>query len=166
MPRTDLRSLPRNDLAFLGLGLLVLVASFLPWYGTHLSLAAAGIKVSKSTSTWAWHRWTALGVLLVLIATAIVALQRFGEEDLPELKVPWNVVVLGIDAVGALLIVVKSLDQPSVHNGALTAGLRWGAWVLIVAALAHVAVAALRLRTPAEPAGLSAAEPTADPAVE
>jgi len=167
MARTDLRSLPRDDAAFLGLGLLVLVASLVvPWYGTRLSLSAGAITVNKSTSTWVWHRWTALGVLLMLIATAIVAVDRFSDEDLPALQIPWSVVVLGIDAVGALLLVVKSLDQPSVHTGGISAGLRWGAWVLMIAAIAQVAVAALRLRPAAAGSPAAPDSPDVSPPVE
>jgi hypothetical protein len=146
MARTDLRSLSRDDMAFLGVGALVLFASFMPWYGTSTTLNVAGHVIHAAPTTNAWHRWTALGVLLMLIATAIVATELFGEEPLPALKVPWSVVVLGIDALGALLIVIKSLDVPSGHNAVSSYGLRWGGWLLLAAAVAHVAVAALRLR--------------------
>jgi hypothetical protein len=162
MARTDLRSLARDDMAFLGLGAVVLVASFLPWYGTSTTLNLAGHVIHAAPTTNAWHRWTALGVLLMLIATGIVAAELFGEEPLPALTVPWSVVVLGVDAVGALLVVVKSLDVPSGHTSVSSYGLRWGGWVLLAAAVAQVAVAAWRLR--AGRAG--GATPAAEPSVE
>src|SRR5581483_6591055 len=113
MAQTDLRSMPRNDQAFLGLGVLVLIASFLPWYGYSFSVSVLGRGISSSGSTTAWHGLAAFGIILMLIATGIVAVQLMTDTTMPQMQVSWNVVVIALDALGALFIVIKSFDLPS-----------------------------------------------------
>jgi len=159
MAQGDFRSLSRNDQAFIGLGALVLIASFLPWYGTTVSGKLLGHGFNVSSSTHAWHGWAALGLILMLLATALVVEQLFSDSKLPELKVSWNVVVLGLDALGALLIVIRSFTLPSTDVVGVSTGLRWGGWVLIIAAVAQVAVALMRFRASGESMPWEAAPP-------
>lgn len=152
----DVRTLPRNDQLFIGLGLLVLIASFLPWYGVSFSLAG----FSGGDSTWAWHGLAATGLILMLLATGLVVVELFTDTTLPELKVSWNVVVVVLDALGAVFIVIRSFDLPSKAVPGFSAGLRWGGWILIIAAVAQVVVAVLRFRESGEPMPWAAAGAT------
>lgn len=161
MAQTDVRALPRNDQLFLGLGVLVLIASFLPWYGSSYSVNFAGQHVSASGSTHAWHGLAAFGVVLMLIATALVVVQLFLDDALPELKVSWNVVIVALDALGAIFIIIKSLDLPSASAAGYSSGLRWGGWILMIAAVAQVIVAGLRFRESGEPMPWAASGPAA-----
>jgi len=151
MAQTDVRALPRNDQVFLGLGLLILIASFLPWYGASYSASFAGQSISGSASENAWHSYAALGLLLMLAATVLVAVEVLTDATMPALRVSWNVVVVVLDVVGAVLIIIRSLDLPSASAPGFSVGLRWGGWILIIAAVAQVVFAALRFRASGEP---------------
>jgi len=155
MAQTDVRQLPRLDQAFLGLGLLVLVASFLPYYGVSSPIV--------SDSDIAWHGWAALALVLMLLATALVAVQLMTDATLPALTVSWNVVVVALDALGALILVIRTLTLDSGEILGLSIGPRWGAWVLMIAAIAQVVMAAMRFRASGEPVPwASDAGPTSD----
>lgn len=151
MAQTNVRELPRNDQLFLGLGVLVLLTSFLPWYGYDLSVSAGGRTLSTSWSETAWTGLVAFGLTLMLVATVLVLVQLVTTATLPEIGVSWNVVVLGLDALGALFVVIKSFTVS--HGSVLGAsyGLRWGGWILVVVAIAQVVVGALRFRESGEP---------------
>jgi hypothetical protein len=151
MAQTDLRSLPRNDQLFLGLGVLVLITSFLPWYGSSYSTSFLGRHIDGSYSTNAWHGLAAFGIILMLIATALVLVQLMTDTTLPELRVSWNIVIIALDALGALFIIIKSFDLPHGSVAGISIGLRWGGWLLILAAVAQVVVGGLRFRESGEP---------------
>jgi hypothetical protein len=162
MAQTDFRSLSRIDQIFIGLGVLVLIAaSFLPWYGVSFSIGIPGHTVSSNSTTHAWHGWAALGIILMLVATALVVEQLLPDTKLPELKVSWNVIVLALDALGALLIVIKSFNLPSASVPGFSVGLRWGGWILIIAAIAQVVVAVMRFRASGESMPWAAEPPDA-----
>ena len=150
MAQTDVRELPRNDRWFLGLGVAVFIAAFLPWYGVSYSASFGGKSISSSASVTAWHGWAALGIVLMLLATLIVAVQLFSDAELPALRLSWTRVVFAIDVIGAVIFVVRSLRLPSESVAGLSVGLRWGGWILIVVAIAQVVFAALRLRDSGE----------------
>lgn len=150
MAQTDLRELPRNDRVFLGLGVAVFIASFLPWYGASVSASFGGQSISSSASVTAWHGWAALGVILMLVATLIVAVQRFSDAELPTLMLSWTRVVLLIDVVGAGIFVIRSIRLPSESVAGFSVGLRWGGWLLMIVAIAQVVFAALRVRDAGE----------------
>jgi hypothetical protein len=150
MAQPDLRSLPRNEQLFLGAGVLVFIASFLPWYGVSYNLSFAGVKSSGSASINAWHSYATLGLLLILAATVVAAVMVFAADSLPEMPVSWNVVVMGLSVVGALLVVIRSLNLPSASGPGSSVGLRWGGWVLLIACVAHAVLAVLRMRAAGE----------------
>src|SRR5690242_9484565 len=125
MDSSDFRQLGRNEHLFLGVGLLVFIASFLPWYGVSYNLNFAGIKSSGSASINAWHSYATLGLLLILASTIVAAVMVLAADSLPELPVSWNVVVMGLSVVGALLVVVRSLNLPSASGPGASVGLRW-----------------------------------------
>jgi len=151
MESSDFRQLARNDQLFLGAGVLVFIASFLPWYGVSYNLNFAGIKSSGSASINAWHSYATLGLLLLLAATVVAAVTLLAAESLPEIPVSWNVVVMGLSVVGALLVVIRSLNLPSASGPGASVGLRWGGWVLLIACVAHALLAVIRLRESGEP---------------
>ena len=145
-----MRQLPRNEQLFLGVGVLVFIASFLPWYGVSYNLNFAGIKSSGSASINAWHSYATLGLLLIMASTIVAAAMAFAKSSLPEISVSWNVVVLGTSVVGALLVVIRSLDLPSASGPGASVGLRWGGWLLLIACIAHAVLAVMRMRAAGE----------------
>ena len=68
--------------------MLVLIASFLPWYGYDYHVNVAGFKSSGSASINAWHGWALFGVLLVIAATALAALAVIRLREIGE-PMPW-----------------------------------------------------------------------------
>ena len=150
MESSDFTQLGRNEQMFLGAGVLVFIASFLPWYGVSYNLSFAGVHTSGSSSINAWHSYATLGLLLILAATVVAAVMLLAADSLPELPVSWNVVVAGLSVVGAALVVIRSLNLPSASGPGASVGLRWGGWVLIVVCVAHAVLAVLRMREAGE----------------
>jgi hypothetical protein len=89
MKQADLRQLPRNDQGVLAAGVLVFIASFFPYYGFKLSGKVPGnvFGVSASDSVTSWHSYATVGLLLVLAATMIAAVQVLAADSLPEMPV-------------------------------------------------------------------------------
>lgn len=143
---TDLRELPRNDQGVLAAGVLVFIASFFPFYGA--SVHAAGI--GASTSVTSWHSYATLAVILLLAATVAAAAQLFAAESLPTLPVSWNVVVAALSALGTLLYILRAFTLDSGSALGFDYGLRWGAYVVMVLAIAQTAFAVIRLRESGE----------------
>src|SRR5699024_2868871 len=83
----------------------------------------------------AWHSFATLGVLLVIVATAVVAVKAFAAENLPD-GVPWNIVITACAGVGTLLLLLRGLTVSH-------AGMGWSGWVLIIASAALTVFAAL-----------------------
>ena len=152
MAQTDVRQLPRNDQGVLAAGVLVFIASFFPYYGYSLSGKVGNpLGINASHSWTAWHSYATLGLLLVLAATIVAAVQVFAGESLPEMPVSWNLVVLGLSALGTLLFIIRSFTLDSGDIGPLSYGLKWGAYVVMILCLAHTAFAFLRMREAGEP---------------
>lgn len=135
-------------LGVIGTGVAALLFSFLPYYGVSYKFGPGVLGGSSNTN--AWHGTALLGLLLVLAAAALVAAKVFGNVALPELPVGWGFVVLAISALGTLLIVVRSLTLPT-YSGVVDVGLKFGAYLLILAALAQTVSAFLAMRASGEP---------------
>jgi hypothetical protein len=117
-------------------GLLVFLASFLPWYGV------TGFGVTSSYT--GWHAGlSALGLILLLLATGVTAAELFARDSLPQLPFAYPLVEAGLAGVGAVLVVVKSLDLPA--DSALgDVALRWGGWILVLVTIGQAGITALR----------------------
>jgi hypothetical protein len=152
MAERDLRQLPRNDQGVLAAGVLVFIASFFPYYGYSLSgsFAGAPLGIGGSHSWTAWHSYATFGLLLVLAAAIVAAVQALAADSLPDMGVSWSMVVLGLSALGTLLFVVRSFTLDSGTIGPLSYGLKWGAYVVMVLCLAQTAFAFLRVRATGE----------------
>jgi hypothetical protein len=146
-PVTD--PVPRHDLVVLGCGLLVFVASFLPWYSVTF---AGGNAEAGLTGTYnAWHGLEGIGVLLLLFSVVVAAAEPFVGDGVPAL--PVRIVATVVAVAGAALVVTRSFDLPSVGIPGASSDLRWGGWVLIVLAIVQAGVSALRMvHAPRSPA--------------
>ena len=139
---TDVRSLPRWDQGLLGAGVLVFIFSFFPYYGASYR--------GDSTSVTAWHGWAFVALLFLLAAVIIAAVQIFSTSSMPEMPISYNVVVTALAAIGFVILVIRSFTLDSGNFLGVDYGLRWGAWLLMIAALAEVAFAYLRFRESGE----------------
>jgi len=162
MDQNDIANMPRNDQAVLGLGVLVFIASFFPYYGASGSFLGQ----HASSSTTAWHSYATLALLLLIASTAVAAVKVFGGANLPDLPVGWNMIVLGLSALGTVLLIIRSFTLDSGHIAGFEYGLRWGAYVLMVLAVLHTFVAYMSTRASGEamPWASSSSDSTAPPA--
>jgi hypothetical protein len=151
MESSDFRQLPRNDQGVLAAGVLALIASFFPYYGYSVSGKAGDLLGFNSSHSWtAWHSYATFALLLMIAATAIAAAQVFAKDALPDIGVSWNMVVLGLSGLGALLFIIRSFTFDSGDIGPLSYGLKWGAYVVMVLMVAQTAFAFMRVRASGE----------------
>jgi len=146
MDQNDIKNLPRNDQAVLGLGVLAFIASFFPFYG--VSVKFGGFRASESINTW--HSYAVLGILLVLAATLLAAAQVFAASSLPSMPVSANFLVAALAAVGTLLIILRGFTYDSASGPGASVGLKWGFWVMLIVCVAQVVFAVMRLRDSGE----------------
>ena len=118
---TDFASLDTNTKGALASGGLALILSF---FTSYVTVSIAGF----SAGTSAWHSYATLGILLVIAATAVVAVQAFAAESLPD-GVPWSLTAFAASALGALLIVLRAVTVSPGHPG-------WSGYLLFIAVIA------------------------------
>lgn len=134
-------SAARHDGAAFGCGLLVFVASFLPWYQVTL---AGGPAESGVTGTYdAWHGIAGVGLILLLFSLVVIAAEPFAGDGFPPLLARLLSALLA--CVGAALVVARSLKLPGVDIPGAAVGLRWGGWVLVVLVVLQAMLSVLRV---------------------
>jgi hypothetical protein len=96
-----------------GGGILMLVASFLPWYSIDFGIEGFG-SVSRNGWESPGAIWSVLAVLLG-IAMVVVALgPKLAGMSLPDLGgVTWGQAMLGAGALVALCIIIKLINESS-----------------------------------------------------
>jgi hypothetical protein len=141
------RQVETNDLGVMGAGAAALVFSFLPYWGFSYGKGLGGI----SGSITAWHSFALLGLLLVFAAAGVVAARVFGGVTLPELPVGWHVVVAAAAALGAILLILRAFTYTHVSFAGGSVGVKWGGYLLFLAAIAEAAFAVMALRESGEP---------------
>jgi len=147
MPGFDLKQINRNDQGILGAGILFLLLSFFaPFYGASYHAGGFG----GSASVTAWHSYGFLAVLLIIIAAGIVAARVFGNLSLPALPVGPNVLVAGVALLGTLLLLLRGFTYSTASGPGYSVGLKWGAYVLYVLAIAIVVFAFLNFKASGE----------------
>jgi hypothetical protein len=156
MDQNDIKNLSTNDKVFLGAGILLFILSlFLPYYGYSVDYegpdipGAAGFGSSDSTS--AWHSWGTFALILLLLTLIVGAAVIFARDSLPDSPVAWNVIVLGLAALGALIFIIRSFTYDSDSTkipgvGEASYGLKWGAYVLMILAVVQAVFAFLRTK--------------------
>jgi hypothetical protein len=141
------RQVETNDLGIMGAGAAAFVFSFLPYWGFSYSAKSLG---GVSVSITAWHGFALLGLLLLFAAAAAVAARVFGVATLPELPVGWHVLVAGAAALGTLLVIVRAITYPHLSVLGGSYGVRWGGYLLFLAAIAETVFAVMALRESGE----------------
>jgi hypothetical protein len=146
MDQNDIKNLPRNDQAVLGLGILAFIASFFPFYG--VTVKFGGISGSSSITTW--HSYAVLGILLVIAATVLAGVQIFAASSLPSMPASANFLVAGLSALGTLLIIIRGFTYDTASAPGASVGLKWGFYVVMILCILQVAFAVMRLRESGE----------------
>ena len=151
MESSDFRQLGRNDQGVLAAGALAFIASFFPYYGYSVSGNAGNLLGINASHSWtAWHSYATFALLLMLAATAIAAAQVFAKDSLPDIGASWNMLVLALSGLGALLFIIRSFTFDSGDIGPLSYGLKWGAYVVMILMVAQTAFAFMRVRAAGE----------------
>jgi Family of unknown function (DUF5336) len=169
----DLRSLPPFDLGILIAGVLIFIVSFFPYYGASTSGAPTIIGESlgnlKRTVT-AWYSYSTVALLLLLLATAVAAVAIFASASVPRLPVGLRWITAGLSALGGLLYVIRLFTlqhgSQSFVGVKVTAGVKWGGYLLLLIVLVHVACSVISALSSDEPVPWQqgSTSPTAPPA--
>ncbi|MBA2560959.1 MAG: hypothetical protein H0V07_13945 [Propionibacteriales bacterium] len=134
-----LADLHRFDLAQIGLGALLFVASLLPFYS--YSFNGGALSVSQSYSAWhGFFGW--FGVVLGVAAAGVLAVALLGNVAIPSLRL----VVLGLFAASALCLLLALFVIPGGgYSGVnFSSGHSFGYWLALLCSLAGTALAFLR----------------------
>jgi hypothetical protein len=145
-------SMSRHDLVAVGAGVLVFIASFLPWYGVKFDGGVAESGINGSVD--AWHGLAGIGVILLLFSAVATAAEPMLGEDRPPWLMPAVAALLA--CVGAAFVVIKSFSLPSALVPGATVGLQWGGYILLVLVVVQALVSVLRVvHSGDRPSGLS-----------
>jgi hypothetical protein len=158
--RPSFADIPRSVLVS-GIGAIVLLVSvFLNWYSATVSvsggLAGFGGR-SASASGWDTTDVAKLVALLALVAIAAWAIELFVPDV--TLPVPAWMIAGGAGALAVLLVLFRIISKPhGAHSTSISlpnvqihvdVGTSFGIWLALVAAIATVAGAYLRMNEPA-----------------
>lgn len=148
----DSKAVKPNDWGVIVCAGLIFLLSF---FSSYVTASALGV----SLGTDAWTGIAALGLLLLFAAAAIVAARAFGNVTLPTLPVGWSLIVAGLAALGALLVILRAF---TFGEGI---GPGWSGWAIMILAVAQTVFAALNFRESGEKAqwDRSATAPRQDP---
>ena len=100
----DLSKLSLGDKIIAGSGIALFIFSFLPWYKVEVMGISGG-----SVSGWHYFFTGIVPTLLGLVLLAWVVATKVAEIDLPELPVPQGLLLLGLGALAAVLVVLRLL---------------------------------------------------------
>jgi hypothetical protein len=123
----DLSKLTTSDKVIAGSGIVLFIASFLPWFKAE----AGGFEVSGN----GWDVgfiWAGLPAILGLLAAAAVLLKANGTE-LPTLPVSWGQAFLAAGAISAFFVILKLLIGEDSGFG-IEVSRAWGIFVATIAA--------------------------------
>lgn len=124
----DFKSIGKYEQGALVAGVLALILSFIESYVT---VSASGF----SAGTNAWDSYATLGILLIIAATAIIAVRAFAGENLPA-GVPWALIATAAAGLGTLLLILRAFTYSDGGLGSVDVGPGWSGWVLFIAGIA------------------------------
>ena len=100
----------------LGGALLMLIASFLPWYKVSFGFEELGISGSVSRNGWQspGALWSILALLISLAFAGVIIAKEFGNVQLPDLgQITWGQAALGAGGLVALCVIIKLINESS-----------------------------------------------------
>lgn len=147
MPGFDLKQVSRNDKVVVGAGIVALIFSFIPhYYGVSANIL--GQHFSSGVS--AWHSYAFLGMLLILVATALAAIAVSGAAQLPKLPIGLNLAVASLAGIGTLLVLIRGLTAGSGGGPGYSYGLQWSGYIVILAGIVQTVFSVLNARVAGE----------------
>lgn len=149
-PMPDLKSLPPFDLGVLASGVLAFIFSFFPYWGVSVSGSLLGVKISTfgqtSHTVTAWHSYSSLALLLILLGTIVAAVGIFAASSAPAMPIGIRWIAAGLCSLGALLYLIRLFTLPHKHVSlgagfSASEGAKWGGYLLLIIVLANAACA-------------------------
>lgn len=125
-------------------GIVLFIASFLPWYG--VTESEFGVSYSYTESGWdVGFFWAGIPAILGLALVGLVVIQRFTDVELPEVgSLDWGQISLIGAAVAAVLVILKLLIGHKIFGFSLDR--QWGIFVATAAALGGLVGGFLRMQ--------------------
>ncbi|MCW2829391.1 MAG: hypothetical protein JWP31_83 [Aeromicrobium sp.] len=127
----DFKSLGKFEQGALIAGALSFIFSFFDHYVT----AEAG---GVGGGIAAWESYATLGMLLIIVATAIIAARAFARDSLPA-DLPWNLIALVAAGLGTILLILRAVTFDYGSPG-------WSGYVLFITTIALTVFTALMFR--------------------
>lgn len=141
----DLKNVSPFSLGALAAGIVAFILSL---FNSYVTVSASGF---GSAGTNAWTSFATLGMLLVIAATALIAVKVFAGQVLPPVA-PWFLVSAVVAGVGTFLLILRALtgggDVPS--GMGISVGPGWSGWLLFIAGIALTVCAVLDSRAAGE----------------
>jgi hypothetical protein len=127
--------------------LLFFIGSFLPLATLSISLGFGG---SVSGSVDSWHSYGIAGMLIALAGIALWLVMRFGLATLPPGR-NWPLIAAGAILLGTVLVFIRGVvysGESATLNGQVvgSAGLGYGAFIVLIAGVVASACAGFRAR--------------------
>lgn len=147
----DLSKLSKSDQLVAGGGLVLFIASFLPWFKAS---AVGGLGVGSETGN-GWDVgffWAGIPALLGLAAAAAVLANKLQDVELPALPIPWGQAFLGAGGLSAVIVVLKLLIGED-GNAFVDVDRSWGLFLATLAALAFAGGGFLKFQEGNESSG-------------
>ena len=123
-------------------GALLLIATFLPWFGVDSAVQLPGraeATTVRGVGVNAWHSFALIDVILLLVAVAALGLVALVFVGLRPARVPLGLAVVVAGLVCAALVVYRLIEPPDLTTAADTAstetGRRLGPFFALLAAL-------------------------------
>jgi len=124
----DTTMLTKNERGVVIAGAATAILSLLPWY-LEFTFDGTGFDMSLT----AWTGMATIGMVLLLGATALIAIKALSDGTLPR-SVPWHLISVAAAVVGTFLLIVRAFTAGSSAPGA-NVGPGWSGWLLFVAAI-------------------------------
>ncbi len=143
------RNVGTNDLVVMGAGALMVINSFLPWYG--VSIKGFG---GATTSGWNSGFGAWFSILLVIAVGVVAAVRVFGGRSMPAVNggsVSWTFITAAVSVLAAIIILLRWVTYPSAAG--VDAGARFGTYVglilaVVQAVFGYLSIAAAGERLP------------------
>lgn len=141
----DLKTIGTFNLGALVAGVVSLILSFISSYVVaSTDVPGAG---NFSAGVNAWDSYATLGILLVIIATVLVAVKVFAAQSLPA-GVPVNLIALVAAALGTVLLILRALTYSGGFG--VDVGPGWSGYLLFVSTIALTVFTALSFKSSGE----------------
>lgn len=139
----DFKSVGKFEQGALIAGVVALILSFISKYVT---VSAGGFSAGIN----AWDSYATVGILLIIVSTAVVAVKAFASENLPA-GVPWNLVAAAAAGLGTILLILRAFTYSDGGLGdRVDVGPGWSGWLLFIAGIALTAFTVLSFKESGE----------------